>query len=101
MCSNSNQSGGPMISFRITLLALLALNVLEAQNASAQSPPPSAPVKSLTEQRGDIFMARKMYREAVDTYSQGDQKSPVTWNKIGIAWHSIANMAMARKSYEK
>ena len=83
-----------MISFRISLLFFLVLNV-----GSGQTTP--SPVKPLTEQRGDIFMARKMYREAIDTYSQGDQKLPITWNKIGIAWHSIANLSMARRSYEK
>ena len=87
-----------MISFRIPLLAALAASLLQAQTSQPQ---PAPPVKPLTEQRGDIFMARKMYREAIDTYSQGDQKSAVTWNKIGIAWHSMANLQMARKCYEK
>jgi tetratricopeptide (TPR) repeat protein len=62
---------------------------------------PAASPRPLTEQKGDIFMARKMYREAIESYSQGDQKSAITWNKVGIAWHSMANMQMARKSYER
>ena len=86
-----------MISYRIALITVLAGSLLQAQTPPVQP----TPVKSLTEQRGDIFMARKMYREAIDIYTQGDQKSPVTWNKIGIAWHSMANLQMARKSYEK
>ena len=31
-----------------------------------------------TEMRGDIFMARKMYREAVEMYLQGPQDSAIT-----------------------
>ncbi len=54
-----------------------------------------------TEMRGDIFMARKMYREAVDMYLQGRQDSPITWNKIGIAYHQMLNLEAARKNYEK
>jgi tetratricopeptide (TPR) repeat protein len=83
-------------------LGVLALNTIALHTVRGQSTP-AGPVaaRSLTEQRGDIFMARKMYREAIDTYMQGDQKSPVTWNKVGIAWHSMANMPMARKSYER
>lgn len=54
-----------------------------------------------TEMRGDIFMARKMYREAVDMYLQGPQDSAVTWNKVGIAYHQMLNLDAARKNYEK
>ena len=54
-----------------------------------------------TEMRGDIFMARKMYREAVDMYLQGQQDSAVTWNKVGIAYHQMMNLDSARKNYEK
>jgi tetratricopeptide (TPR) repeat protein len=53
------------------------------------------------EMRGDIFMARKMYREAVEMYGQMPQSSPLTWNKIGIAYHQLAQLNLARKSYEK
>jgi tetratricopeptide (TPR) repeat protein len=61
-----------------------------------------APANNITtEMRGDIFMARKMYREAVDMYLQGRQDSAVTWNKVGIAYHQMMNLEMARKNYEK
>src|SRR5215204_5864875 len=53
------------------------------------------------ETRGDIFMARKMYREAIDTFREGSQKDPVLKNKIGIAYHQMMQLDNARKSYEQ
>jgi Tfp pilus assembly protein PilF len=52
------------------------------------------------EQRGDIYMARKMYREAVETYRQGPPSSAVLANKIGIAYHQLTALPQARKQYE-
>ena len=83
---------------------------LAAPGSGSASPAPS-PVQSnlntappaplSTEQRGDIFMARKMYREAVDMYLQGPHDSAVTWNKVGIAYHQMLNLDSARRNYEK
>lgn len=53
------------------------------------------------EMRGDIFMARKMFREAIDMYLEGPHDSAITWNKVGIAYHQLLNMDAARKNYEK
>lgn len=52
------------------------------------------------EMRGDILMARKMYREAIDTYKSAPE-SPVVFNKIGIAYHQTLDMGSAKKFYEK
>jgi tetratricopeptide (TPR) repeat protein len=52
------------------------------------------------EERGDVYMARKMFRDAIESYKMGPQKSPVIWNKIGIAWHNMGNLVLARTSYE-
>lgn len=52
------------------------------------------------EQRGDLYMARKMYREAIDTYRAAAGSSPVMWDKIGVAWHQLGDMGAARKAYE-
>ena len=61
-----------------------------------------APVPSTLspEQRGDILMARKMYREAVDVYREGDG-SALLHNKTGIAFHQMLNFASAKKEYER
>jgi tetratricopeptide (TPR) repeat protein len=52
------------------------------------------------EQRGDLYMARKMYREAIDTYRAVAGNSPVMWDKIGVAWHLLGDMGAAKKAYE-
>ena len=61
-----------------------------------------APKTSLTaENRGDIFMARKMYREAIEAFSEGSPKDPVLRNKLGIAHHQLLQLDAARKCYEQ
>ena len=52
------------------------------------------------EQRGDLYMARKMYREAIDTYSANAKNSAILWDKIGIAYHQLGDLNDARKAYE-
>ncbi len=60
------------------------------------------PKPTLTpETRGDIYMARKMYREAIETFRQGPAKDPVLLNKIGIAYHQLSQLDNAKKSYEQ
>jgi tetratricopeptide (TPR) repeat protein len=53
------------------------------------------------ERRGDILMARKMYREAIDTYREGPRDSAVIANKIGIAYHQLMELDAAKKQYER
>ncbi|HEX3743270.1 MAG TPA: tetratricopeptide repeat protein [Bryobacteraceae bacterium] len=53
------------------------------------------------ETRGDIFMAKKQYREAIDAFRQGSHKDPVIWNKIGIAYHQMLQFDQALKSYQE
>lgn len=51
--------------------------------------------------RGDIYMARKMYREAIDMYREGPPDSAVLANKIGIAFHQLLLLDLAKKNYER
>jgi tetratricopeptide (TPR) repeat protein len=53
------------------------------------------------ETRGDILMARKMYREAIDVFREDKSKDPVISNKIGIAYHQMQQLDNARKYYEQ
>ena len=46
-------------------------------------------------------MARKMFREAVETYSTGETESAVIANKIGIAYHQMMELEFARRNYER
>jgi tetratricopeptide (TPR) repeat protein len=52
------------------------------------------------EQRGDLYMARKQYREAIDTYRAAAGNSPVMWDKIGVAWHQLGDLRAAHKAYD-
>jgi tetratricopeptide (TPR) repeat protein len=53
------------------------------------------------EARGDIYMARKMYREAIDAFTAGSPKDAVLRNKIGIAHHQLQQLDNAKKYYEQ
>jgi Flp pilus assembly protein TadD len=60
----------------------------------------SKPVLS-PESRGDILMARRMYREAIDAFAEGPPKDAVLRNKTGIAYHQLMQLDSARKCYEQ
>ena len=51
--------------------------------------------------RGDIFMAKKMFREAIDAYTEGAQNDAVLLNKTGIAYHQMLDLRTAKKYYER
>ncbi len=70
--------------------------------ASVDKTTPETTAKSLTpEVRADIYMARKMYREAIETYQQAPQDSAVIANKIGIGYHQLLDFDSAKKQYER
>jgi len=73
------------------------------RTSTASVPSFSAPAKSsiTPEVRGDIYMARKMYREAIDMYREGSPDSPVLANKVGIAFHQLLQLDLAKKNYER
>lgn len=53
------------------------------------------------EMRGDIAMARKEYRQAIDHYKSVQPGTYVTYNKIGIAYHQLTEMDTAARYYER
>lgn len=69
--------------------------------ASANVPSLNSPATPpLTpELRGDIYMARKMYRDAIDMYREGPETA-VLANKIGIAFHQLLLLDLAKKNYQ-
>ena len=75
-----------------TDIAKFLFPLLLAASALAQSP--TTPLNA--EQRGDILMARKMYREAIDVYKEGDLTSAIIWNKLGIAYHQLQDFNSAK-----
>ncbi len=80
----------------------VSLGSKQSAPSAAVSETPNPPNLPLTpERRGDILMARKMYREAIDLYLQAPQDSAVVWNKIGIAYHQMMQLDAAKKRYER
>jgi tetratricopeptide (TPR) repeat protein len=64
--------------------------------------PALTPTRPLTiEERGDIQMARKMYREAIETFQSDPHKTAVIYNKMGIAYHQLQQLDNAKKNYEQ
>ncbi len=56
------------------------------------------------EEKGDLYMARKQYREAMDQYRMLCEQNPhnaVFLNKLGIALHQQTALGLALKYYEK
>ncbi len=97
-----------MLRSRSLLLAAVAaaLPALSSGQTAQPAPEPSqateqAPKTELTpEKRGDIFMARKMYREAIEQY-RAMPETAIILNKIGIAYHQLNEFPSAKKYYER
>jgi tetratricopeptide (TPR) repeat protein len=64
-----------------------------------QNQPPNSALTP--ELRGDIMMARKMFREAIDFYKPGAEKSAILANKTGIAYHQLQDLDNAEKYYRR
>jgi len=79
-----------MVSVCLTTFLILAATLFAQPNPSLTA-----------EQRADILMARKMYREAVEVYKEAPLDSAIIWNKIGIAYHQMLQINEAKKHYEK
>src|ERR1035441_3009345 len=77
---------------------------LDAGKPPASSPPQTAaPDKPVVtpELRGDIFMAKKQYRQAIEPFHAGSPNDPVLCNKSGIAYHQLLQLDNALKSYRQ
>jgi tetratricopeptide (TPR) repeat protein len=107
-------SFSPSFLARGTVAVLISAAALSAQQASSPSTdfrasasnvpmakPTGPPTLITPELRGDIYMARKMYREAIDMYREGPPESAVLANKIGIAFHQMMQLDLAKKNYER
>ena len=56
------------------------------------------------EEQGDLYMARKQYREAMEQYktlTEQDPRNAVYLNKLGIALHQQTALGLALKYYER
>lgn len=69
--------------------------------ASAEQAQPPRAAELTPHRRGDILMARRMYREAIETYREGIRDVAVMYNKIGIAYHHLNDLNAALENYNK
>lgn len=53
------------------------------------------------EMLGDLAMLHQQYIAAIEDYREGPQNSAVIWNKIGMAYHHLFAMDVARRYYEQ
>jgi len=73
----------------------------QAQPSAVPAPVQAAkPIPLTPDQRGDIFMARKMYREAIEQYRQMPETAQIL-NKLGIAHHQLTDLGRAKRYYER
>jgi tetratricopeptide (TPR) repeat protein len=79
----------------------VAFNETTRTESAVAAPRAESRPQLTPEMRGDILMARKQYREAVDAYTESKQMTPTLINKIGIAYHQMLELDIARKHYER
>lgn len=56
------------------------------------------------EKQADLYMARKFFKEASETYSKAiaaEPRNSALYNKLGIAYHQLLDYNSAKKSYRK
>ncbi len=104
------------LAAQITLTAILALPAASSACAETSQPQQSAPQLTVArtapvsavapvdlppELRGDLAMAHQEYLRAIDAYSQVPDKTAITWNKLGMAYHHLFAMDEARRDYQR
>ena len=84
-------------------LAVAAILIPGVAWAAPQDPQEAAaPKKELTfEERGDIYVARKMFREAAEAYQKMQPQTATSLNKTGIAYQQQNDLETAKKFYTK
>lgn len=97
-------------AFSAVFLAVLAYPVraqepvtVGQEGVAAQQAQPRTP-RELEELRGDIFMARKQYTDAVNVYQglvRQEPRNARLLNKLGIAYHQQNVLNLAKRYYER
>jgi tetratricopeptide (TPR) repeat protein len=70
----------------------------------ATAPPPALTPREKEEVRGDIFMAKKMYTDAIAIYQgilRTEPRNATLLNKVGIAYHQLMNLGQAKRYYDR
>lgn len=88
----------------ILLFLLLVPSVAADEKAPLLTLPPRGEQLRRFELHGDVMMARKRYREAVDFYQQAlhlDPKNASLANKLGISYFQLQNYSRASAWYSR
>lgn len=87
-----------------TFLSVVCAGSASWAQASLQMATTSLSVPGLTklapETRGDIFLARGEYEQAIEAYREAPRTAEV-WDKMGVAWHHLDAIGEARHDYER
>jgi tetratricopeptide (TPR) repeat protein len=71
----------------------------DTKTAAAVEAQSRAKIDLSAEMRGDIAMARKEYRQAVDFYKSVQPPTHILLNKIGIGYHQLTDLQTAARFY--
>ncbi len=94
----------------LAIISLVALQVNAPQTAlftdtktaaAVETQQNRAKVELSAEMRGDIAMARKDYRLAIDHFATLQPPSHIILNKLGIAYHQFSDLDNAAKFYQR
>jgi tetratricopeptide (TPR) repeat protein len=75
------------------------VNPPRSDTETSAVPAPGTPTALSPHKRGDILMARKKYRDAIETYDEGIRDTAIVYNKIGIAYHHLMEFKEALGNY--
>jgi tetratricopeptide (TPR) repeat protein len=97
------------VAIVVSTTAPLCAGQAPATQTTNNPPPNTAPTVRKTlgleempaEKRADILMARGEYAAAITAYQQGNLKSAIVWNNIGMAYHHLFALDEARKAYQQ
>ena len=96
---------GLVLKVAIVSVTVCAVSPSQLVDRTDPSRDPDPRAGNLTlERRGDIYMARKMYREAGETYEEAIRMEPDSAklvNKLGISYHQLLMLDDARKQYQR
>lgn len=92
----------------LTVMAAEKGSVIAAGLAQGSSAPPqteqAASSDQTLERQADLYMARKFFQEAAETYAKAlaaEPRNAALHNKLGICYHQLLEYNAAKKSYRK
>lgn len=92
------------IALVLTLSMVLILPVAAAREKVTAPTPEQTAEAAQFAKRADLMLARKLFEDAAIEYQKGLAITPrdyVMQNKLGIAYHQMQSLEMAKKQYER